>query len=313
MLLSLVSCSYKAIEPSKEDMTVVGKVNGIDVYLDELRFITNTYIDVLKTRYGEDIFDGQDSDKYIAMLKDLVYSNITANYATILLCDEVGISIGETAVLERVEEKMTDTVNHLGGVSHYKKYLKQNGLTDRLLRFNVEIDIMQNELMYVYTDDLMLIEGDMDKLLGIMADEFICVRHVFVAHTTDNAASKIQSALQRASSGESIETLINELGEDSGMTTAGMYIIDGYMTKAYDDIAFSLKVGDISGVVEDDHGYYIIERLPMSVADVWLNQEELKQTYQTYTFFKMLDAKQQTLTFVPNEEAERFIAEYIKD
>ena len=44
LLMHLTSCSekYSPIEPTDEDMTVVGQVGGKDVYLDELRFITES-------------------------------------------------------------------------------------------------------------------------------------------------------------------------------------------------------------------------------------------------------------------------------
>ncbi|MBE6576516.1 MAG: hypothetical protein E7653_00070 [Ruminococcaceae bacterium] len=308
----LCSCSYKAIKPSEEDMTVVGHVGGVEVHLDELRFLTHTYRNILTTRYGEEIFSGAERDKYIAMLKDLVYSNITANYATLLLCNEAQINLGEQAVLDKVEERMLETVEQLGGVSEYKKYLKENFLTDRLLRFNTEIDILQNELMYVYVDDILLIEDNDDKIYDIIMDEFIGVRHVFVSHSTENASDKINSARLRLNAGEKFSTVMLDLDEDEDMTTDGLYIMDGYMTDEYQNVAFSLKFGEVSNIVEDEHGYYIIERIELSPIEVMRRFDYLKKIYQTYTFYAIIDQKQAELVFTPTQAGIDFMADPLK-
>ena len=62
MLLSLLGCAYEQIPPTDEDLTVVGQVEGKDVYLEELRFVAYTYRDMLTTQYGEDIFEGWDEE-----------------------------------------------------------------------------------------------------------------------------------------------------------------------------------------------------------------------------------------------------------
>ncbi len=308
----LCSCSYKAIEPSEEDMTVVGQVGGIDVYLDELRFVTDTYRKLLISRYGEGIFEGAEKDKYLAMLKELVYTNITANYATLTLCNEAHIGLGEDAVLKKVEEQMLKTVEALGGIGAYKKYLKENCLTDRLLRFNTEIDILQNELMYVYIDDIMLIEDDDQKVGDIIMDEFIAIRHIFVSRDTENAYDKICAAKARIASGESLASLIPELDEDSDMNTDGLYILKGYMTDEYESVAFSLDIGESSDIVEDQHGYYIIERFEMDFFEVARRFDYLKKLYQTYTFYSIIDQKQAELVFVPTQAGESFMADPFK-
>ena len=305
----LCSCAYKAIEPSEEDITVVGQVSGKDVYLDELRFVTNTYRTLMTSRYGEGIFEGEDKQKYLSMLTELVYANITANYATVLLCEDARIKLGEEKVLERVEEKMNETVESLGGVSKYKKYLKENHLTDRLLRFTTEVELLRSELLYVYINDILVIEDNDEKIYDIIRDEFIVTRHIFVSHSTENAKQKIESAAARLNAGEDMGTLIEELGEDSEMTKNGIFILEGYMTDDYEDVAFKLGSLEVSPIVEDEHGYYIIQRMKMQTSAIMLQFDYLKDLYQTYTFYSIIDEKQSELVFVPNASAESYMSD----
>ena len=95
--------------------------------------------------------------------------------------------------------------------------------------------------------------------------------------------------------------------EDTDMTEEGLFILDGYMTQAYEDVAFGLKVGERSDIVSDENGYYIIERLEMSVPSLMMQFDYLKELYQTYTFYSMIDEAQAKLTFVPNEACESYM------
>ena len=312
LCLSLLLCScggYSQIEPTQEELTVVGQVNGRDVYMDELVFVTYTYRNILTARYGEDIFSGDECETYLAMLRELVYKNITYNYATVELCKEALISLGEQAVTERVNEQIAELVEELGGMGKYKKYLKENRMTDRLLRFSTEISLLQSELMYVYVDDILVIEDDDEKLYDLIMDEFIRVRHIFLPHTDAESDSKIASAKQRLDAGEDLSALIDEFNADPEMSADGIFILKGYMSEEYETAAFALKAGEASDIVEDDNGVYIIQRLKMSAPDVMLRFDYLKQLYQTYTFYSILDERQRTLTFIPNDAGTAYMSD----
>lgn len=311
--LMLVSCGgYREIDADSDDLEVIGQIVGKDVYLEELRFVTCYYVDLMKSRYGEDIFQGNDADRYFSELCNLVYSNITYNTAVVLLCEEVGIGLGETAVIGKVDATLSEMVeNDLGSFRKYRKYLKENNLTDHFLRYSTEINILENELMYVYIDDLALIENDDEKLYDIIKKEFIRVRHVFISHSEDNASEKIEAILNEYNSGANFSTLIKEYSQDTEMTESGSFILDGYMTDEYWVAASALSVGEHSGVVEDYNGYYVIERLEVSPSAIMLEFDSLKELYQAYTFYAMIDEKQASLEFIPNASCNAFIKETV--
>ncbi len=307
-LLCLSACSaYKPIEPDAEDLTVVGQVEGMDVYMDELRFVTRTYIDMMTDRYGEDIFVGEDAEEYVKLLTERVFSGLTANYAVVLLCEEALIRRGEVSIMERVEERMEQTVEAMGGMRSYKKYLKENFLTDRLLRFTTEVELMQSELMYVYTDDILVIEDDDEKLYDIIKEEFILVRHLFIPRSEEDAEAKIADAKAKIEAGATLTSLMGEYCRDPDMTADGLFILRGYMTPEYEETAFALKVGEVSDIFEDDSGYYVAERAEVTALDIMLRFDHLKQLYQTYAFYSILDEKQAELTFVPNDKAYEYV------
>lgn len=305
--LSLLSCSYSPIEPSAEDLTVVGNVGQHEVYLEELRYVALSYHALMISRYGDDAFTGEHAEERREELFSLVYDNITANYATIDLCAEAMIQRGEEAIVEKVDEYMTELFDELGSMSAYKDYLELNNATDHLLRFSVEISLMQNELLYVYTEDLGIIENDEEALMEIIEDEFIAVRHIFIPHSTPDAEQLILSAKQRIDAGQSFNAVMAELNEDASMSEAGIFILEGYMSEEYEDAAFKLRPGRYTDVVTDYNGYYIITRDEVDISMIWRNFSRLKQLWQTYTFYDIVDDYQRELEFIPNSTATEYI------
>ena len=61
-------------------------------------------------------------------------------------------------------------------------------------RFNLLVDLMQNELFYVYVDDLGLIESDDEKVYDRIMKDFISVSHVYIAKNTADAKAKVKQA-----------------------------------------------------------------------------------------------------------------------
>ena len=282
---------------------MVGTVAGHEVLWDEFRFVAITHANAMREKYGEDIFEGEDAERYKEELRELVYESITANYAVLELCREALIDRGEDAVIEAVDEELTRLVEELGGMSEYKKYLAENYITDNFLRFSIEVQLLQGELMYVYRNDLGLIASDDDDVYDAILSEFAYVHHIFIPHTTNDAYGKINEALARLQSGETFDSLMTEYGEDSAMTKSGLLIPRGYMTDEYDEAIFSITLGT-TGIVSDDLGYYIIRRSEISPMSVMADLENLTSLYQTYALISLIDEKQDSLEFIPNSLAE---------
>ncbi|MBO5883613.1 MAG: peptidylprolyl isomerase [Clostridia bacterium] len=312
-LLSLLSCSsgYKPIEPSKDDIHVVGTVAGHDVHWDEFRFVTITHVNAMKEKYGDGIFEGEDAERFEDELRSLVYESITANYAVLELCRQANINRGEAAVIEEVNEKISQIVDELGGMSEYKKYLAENSLTDNFLRFSVEIQLLQGELMYVYRDDLGIIASEEDDVYDAILNEFAYVHHIFIPHTDDDAYDKISEALTRLQSGDSFDALMSEYGKDSNMNQSGLLIPQGYMTEEYDAAVFSISLGT-TGIVRDDLGYYIIRRSEISPMAVMEDLANLTSLYQSYALISLIDEMKDSLEFIPYPLAEDTILSDIK-
>lgn len=300
-LTALTSCSAgRPIKGTKQQLTVVGSVAGHEVLYEELLCVTQLYRSQLESKYGKGIWDDPTTAaEHRAELEELVNRNITANYAVLSLCDEVAIRTDNETIQAAVEKYVDELVETLGGRSEYKAALAEQGLTDHFLRFTVAVDYCQNELYYVYTQDLGLIETDEEKIYDyIMDGNFVRTIHVFVGNDEgDDPAANLslaQKAHDQIVSGTDIKTLIgSSVNEDFNLTTTdGYYFTRGEMVPQYEEAAFSLKVGEVSDVVETAAGYYVIQRLELEPQYVLTHLTELTQQYQYAELNAYIDERQ---------------------
>lgn len=84
-----------------------------------------------------------------------------------------------------------------------------------------------------------------------------------ITRTKEEAYQEIQNLLARAEAGEDFAMLAKEYSNCPSSKNGGDLgeFSKGDMVKPFEDAAFTLKKGKISGVVETRYGYHIIKRL----------------------------------------------------
>lgn len=306
---TLASCTKaRPIKSSKEELTPVGTIAGHEVLYEELRYLTLKYREAMAMTYGETIWDSSESrEQYRAELEKAVLDNITSNYAVLALCDEVQIKHTEGAIEEAVQKYVQETVDQLGGMKAYRRQMETEFLTDHFFRFSLAVSFCETELLYVYTDDLGLIERDEEKIYDmIMGGDFARTLHIYIENNegedvAENRA-KAEDIRRQLDEGVGFNTLIGRHSEDFHMTTtSGYYFTYGEMVKEYEDAAFALEVGEISDVVETSSGFYIIQRLAPQTEYVMTNLDTLIDQYQYAMLYNMIDEKQAELSLTWND------------
>jgi parvulin-like peptidyl-prolyl isomerase len=81
--------------------------------------------------------------------------------------------------------------------------------------------------------------------------------------TKDEAKARAQQALKRAKKGDDFAKLVAEYSDEPGAGDRGGDLGKfgrGRMVPDFENAAFALKVGEISGLVETPFGYHVIKR-----------------------------------------------------
>ncbi|MBP3579614.1 MAG: peptidylprolyl isomerase [Clostridia bacterium] len=126
--------------------------------------------------------------------------------------------------------------------------------------------------------------------------------------------NRAREVLALVESGEDFDALVKEHGEDPGMESypGGYYFTTGKMVEQFEETAFALKEGDISGLVETNYGYHIIQRLPLDDDAILATDEYMSKSYEM--FAEELDTLSKDYEFVYSENYESryadFLAEY---
>ena len=136
-----------------------------------------------------------------------------------------------------IEEFKDDALTNIG-----------RGLLEERIRDAVvgEIDVSDEEIAAYFDEHLFEFE----------TDEQVQASHILVSDST-----AAEDVLTRLDAGEAFADLAIELSEDPGSAPAGGdlgWFGRNQMVAEFEDVAFSLEVDEMSGIVETDYGFHII-------------------------------------------------------
>lgn len=154
-----------------------------------------------------------------------------------------------------------------GGEAAFKASVEGAGLS---LEF-VRTSIRENLTIQKYLDGVLGAAGDATEAEVLEAygrDKTASVRHILRLTQGKSEAEKaaaletMEGLLARARGGEDFAALAKEFSEDPGsQENGGLYenFPRGQMVKPFEDAAFAVPVGEISGIVETAYGYHILK------------------------------------------------------
>lgn len=324
--------------PTEEELRVVGTVAGYDVCYDEYRYVVLSCKDMMAAKYGESIWEDEAvAATYEDELFEMAGKMITANYAIFSLCAENGYSDvltdkdAVTAVNMQIEELLSmyayyngievevtekgdGTLKYkyeAGGIKKVYEYfntdLANSYLTERVMRLTLGAEYAFEELIRILTvekNQVIYLDKDVEEYM--MSDDFICTRHVFVQNdpgeSIDANRQTAELLLSMYNEGTKMDQLIGSKYNDDVTTSYyGAYFTRGEMDEAYEDAAFNLEVGEVSGIIETAEGFYIIERCEKNTEYMLSNFDTFADQITYAIINEMVRARQAELSITLNE------------
>lgn len=242
-------------------------VNGRYIFLEDYERQVAMYQRVLQDQ-GLDL----ESDEGEAEMELLRIDVLEAMIDSELMREEAE-RLGLTLTGEELEEQLALDIEEGGGEAAFAEWLEATGQT--------KDDYAQ--MLY----DLLL----SDRILDIVADslpevaEQVHIRHIAVSGESE-AQEVVSELAQGADFAElarslSEDTLTGEEGGDLGWFPAGV------IAPELESVAFSLEVGETSGVIEVGDGYHVIQVLEREAERPI--SEELKMDLELATFERWLE------------------------
>ena len=105
----------------------------------------------------------------------------------------------------------------------------------------------------------------------------------------------LEEVLKLALDGEDFATLAKEYSDDPGSAANGGdlgYFTKGQMVQPFEEAAFSLKSGEISGLVESEYGYHIIKVYDKIDKQLTFDEvkDEIKKTLTEDKYMESIEA-----------------------
>ncbi len=229
--------------------------------------------------------------------------------------ERAGVQIGERKLLleAATEAKKSVTAGEVqkaleaqyaraGSEAQFMETLKTNGVSPDYVKKSITDDLtIEKYLEAAMADSVKVSEAEVRKAYA--EDKTATVRHILLLTQGKSAAEKAESRkkmediLARAKKGEDFAALAKQYSEDPGSKDNGGLYEDfgrGKMVKPFEDAAFSVPVGQVSGIVETTYGYHILkienrkkETLPFDQVKAQI-EAQLKQQKQNAAFDAIL-------------------------
>ena len=251
-----------ALGPDKE--TVVAEAKGLTITAAE---VIQAIRDNMGARTGP-FFQGVDAGKLKSVIEQgadqiatrRILAAAAAKAKTAVTDDEFAAAMQAQYARAGGEQGFLDTLQKAEiGIDHVKRSVRESMVINKYLEG-------------VAAGGAKVAEEDIRKAYeaSLTADKTATVRHILLLTQgkTDaekaEARKKIEDLLARAKAGEDFEALARQYSEDPGVKDNNGLYADfprGQMVKPFEDAAFSVPVGQFSGVVETDFGYHILKVL----------------------------------------------------
>jgi hypothetical protein len=312
MMLSslLIACGN---DNTEQEQKVIGTCAGYDVLYEELRYVTLSYKEKFEATYGEGLWNNPETaEQYRTKLEETVWGIMRNNYAVLALCGDYmdADQINSSTITDSVDEQIAQMIEdaYFGNEETYHKDLLATHMTDHFMRFCLKVSALENELYYILTQDLGIIEDDQNRFADWLEDgNCVYVQHIYVRNDkgedVEANRAKAEEARRQLMAGEkTVEQMIASAMNEDLQNTAPYYVVRDVYTEEIEAAAFSLENdGDVSEVVQTPDGFYVLVRMPSTEQTFVSKIPTLLKSYQWAKLEAMVEAKKENLRVELNE------------
>lgn len=307
-ILSCILAVFVAISfigcQTANSQEVIAKVNGKEISVKDYTSNLAIYKLEYSKRYGEDIFtkEIQQGKTVLESIKEQVLNKMVADLLVEEEAKKSKISVDDKEVAEKVK-----TIKSMFESSpEFKQISKKYPITDEFLNKQLRLDALQEKIQEKFVKETKIEEKDLKKYYEDHKNEFqteqVKAAHILIATMdqqrkplpADQIKAKEKLAnevLAKVKAGEDFAKLAKTYSEDPGSKVNGGdlgYFGKGVMVPEFEKTAFSLKKGEVSGLVKSDFGYHIIKvndhrnAIPFEEAKQQIQSNILPQKYVDY-------------------------------
>jgi len=283
VMLSVVTAFSEEKEPMVEKLAVV---NGVVITKVEFNRKLNQ-VKQHMLRQGQQI-----SDDRLAKIKTDIEEKMIDEELLFQESRKKGITVEPEAIateLKKIKKGFPTDAD-------FKKLIAKSGLTEAELQSNIGRGHVINKLIDNQITALIVIpDPEIRTFYDTHPDSFKRSEQVRASHIlikVDSQAeqsvkgakkAKLQEVQKRVKAGEDFAVLAKEISECPSNIKGGDlgYFERGKMAKPFEDVAFKLKTGEVSDIVETRFGYHLIKVVDKKPASV-MGYDDVKDKIGQY-------------------------------
>lgn len=280
VVFSLAACQNKTTGPS------VASVNGEKITEMEYKYVFDGICEQMLSQassadasenFWDTELEGQKAidvarERAINQIAQMMIARQKAKELKLTLTDE------DKALVENAKQQF---ISQVGGEEAYKEYLAEYSIDEAYHDEILDRQIYSQKLIEYLGENDEAFKVDENAIKEKIKSEKIIAKHILFS-TIDtatqqplsdeeiaNAKKSAEDTLTEIKNGADFDTLMNERGQDPGVSSApsGYLFGKGEMVEPFEKAAFALAENQVSGIVESDFGFHIIKRMPMNEAN----------------------------------------------
>ncbi|MDD3818482.1 MAG: peptidylprolyl isomerase [Actinomycetota bacterium] len=248
----------------------VASVDGIKIKQSEV----DEYVDIAKSAdTSGELASNEESlnNLKVNIIDSLIVTKLLEKYA-----EENNITVTD----EEAKEQLNLIINSYPSEEDFEKILKENDIDREFLEKELRSQLLTEKIYNKVTEDVIVTDEEVEqyyednKETQFLVPESAKAAHILVMFPwkKDNseeteegrkeAREKIEMIKEKLENGEDFEELARTYSDDETTKENGGdlgYVYKGQMVDEFDNVLFSLDIGEISDIVETDMGYHIIK------------------------------------------------------
>lgn len=266
-------------------------VNGVKIKQSEV----DVYIEFLKNQDSTQV--PAESDPQFKTLQ----ANILDSLVVLRLLEKYGSENNFIVTQKEIDDQYQTVVKGYPSESAFEKDLQDKKVSKTFLKNEIKSELLRNKIAASVTKNVTVSDAEMQKYYVdnketlFNVPEQIRVSHILIQFNvpqgqelTDQiklaAHDKIKAIQDKLNAGEDFAALAKANSEDTASAPSGGdigYISKGQTVAEFENAAFALKVGEVSGIIETSYGYHIIKVTEHK--DPYIKTfDEVKDTIKSY-------------------------------
>lgn len=277
-------------------------VNGNSVDASELAFYLEYNRINLENKYGY-VSDGTYDEEITKQTKQDALSQIVTAELVREKCREYKLKISKEDLDELAQNK-ADIISGQGGKAGYLKFLAENAMTDRMYD-----KFQENSKYYDLLFEHMVGTDGENKLTDEALRKFFGENYAKMQYIRFSTVGSDGKQLAKSAADEQMKKATYTLAQTRVLDSNFTELLianndDAYMNETPDGVVsssldtssqpqfkdiFSMKDGEIAGVLTGFDGYYIVKKLTLDAVYFDTNREQIERTATEWQFNTILD------------------------